>query len=295
MPTWPFEISCGCWLLALALAACRPAAPPAGSSATDHAAPRQLDNGSYQLRAGPLTAVVSPDTGGRVTSLRYGGRELLAPRTVDTLTFGATFWISPQDWPWPPPAPMDRRPFRAEVRNDTLWLDGPDAPTWGWHVRKALVARPADTTLHLHYWLTNRTDTLRRAAPWVVVRLRKGGRAYFPVVGQAPHFDGGVVSQQAEGQYEVRVPAGYRGRAQKISADGADGWVAYDRNGLTLTTYAPNVTADRFAPRAGDVEIYVDDDTDYVEMEQQGAYEALPPGGTLHYATWWRVRPSPAP
>ena len=268
--------------------ACRPA-PPAQTG------PQRQADGTYHWTLAGQHLAVDPAWGGRPYALRAGDTELLTPRSVDSLAFGASFWPSPQrGWPrmWPPPAALDAGAYRDSLAGEVLWLIGPVDSLSGWQMVKTVQARPADTAWAFGLCLINRTDSLRQVAPWEIVRLPKGGMAFFPIDTGFAFRDFAILrSRRVEGHYQLVVPPDYQGKAAKISAARREGWVAYARGSWLLWVAAADLSPAQFAPQAGEVELYIDDYSDYIEIEQQGAYEALGPGDSLWYQTRWYARP----
>lgn len=79
----------------------------------------------------------------------------------------------------------------------------------------------------------------------------------------------------------------------KAKADGL-GWIAHatSTNLLYLLAY-PDIQASDAAPGEAEVEIYTGPHGDYVEIEPQGAYTAIAPGGTLQWTVRWKLRRVP--
>jgi hypothetical protein len=73
----------------------------------------------------------------------------------------------------------------------------------------------------------------------------------------------------------------------KSFGDGADGWLAHMAGQLLLLMTFPKVPRSAQAPTEAEIELYVDRTGLFVEVEQQGPYEPIPPGGE---STPWVVR-----
>jgi hypothetical protein len=88
----------------------------------------------------------------------------------------------------------------------------------------------------------------------------------------------------------------------KGGADGLEGWAAHVMcgTGLEKTCSKSPVLIKEWpdqstpAPEEREVEIYADAGHSYVEFEQQGAYEAIPAGGTLVWTMHWLLRYLPS-
>jgi hypothetical protein len=78
-------------------------------------------------------------------------------------------------------------------------------------------------------------------------------------------------------------------RKGKLFADGEEGWLAHVDGDLLFVKVFPEVSRERQAPGEGEVEIYVDPAGEFVEVEQQGPYEEIAPGGELRWACRWAL------
>jgi hypothetical protein len=72
----------------------------------------------------------------------------------------------------------------------------------------------------------------------------------------------------------------------KSFADGAEGWLAHLAGRLLFLMTFPKVPRAAQAPTEAEIELYVDRTGLFVEVEQQGAYEVIPPGAE---STPWTV------
>src|SRR5256885_2612424 len=80
--------------------------PPSASPVTP-----TIDGGRHVLAWGEVRVEIDAATGGRVTALELGGRNLLSEPAADAANYGSTFWPAPQSaWGWPPPAEIDHGP-----------------------------------------------------------------------------------------------------------------------------------------------------------------------------------------
>ena len=114
----------------------------------------RFDRGRYVLDWGAGRIEIDPVTGGRITALRLGGRNLLTGPDVDPANYGSTFWPSPQAvWGWPPVPEIDHAPYEvASEGPNALTLRGATSPVLGLSVDKRFVAdrRPHGGAPDLH-------------------------------------------------------------------------------------------------------------------------------------------------
>ena len=97
----------------------------------------ELRDGRHVLAWDDVSFEVDARTGGRVTALRLGGRNLLTGPEIDAGNFGSTFWTSPQSaWGWPPVPEVDHHEYRAVDRRERHRdAQRAAAPAWGWRSR----------------------------------------------------------------------------------------------------------------------------------------------------------------
>jgi len=284
-------------LLCLGLACQPPAQQGAGDRAAPSQAPQHLPNGHYRWQSEPFTLEVSPAQGGRMVSLQWKGQELLTPRSLDTLAYGCSLWPSPMTWGWPPPPILDRDPHQATLRGDTLVMIGPESESFGWRMQRRILVWPDQARFICHYAIENRTDTLRRVAAWEVPRFHKGSEVFAQLDTTTMPFQRlrDIPWQIDEaGHIHIQVPADYQGKGQKVSYDGAEPWIGVQYGQTALLRQAAPLSASQFAPQAGELEVYVDDDTDYIEVEIQGPYQALAPGEAATLQVEWQLMDAPA-
>jgi hypothetical protein len=263
-----------------------------------------LQDGRYVLELGAGGGVVGElrdvvrfeadaRLGGRITALSLDGRNLLTGPEVDSLNFGSTFWTSPQEhWGWPPPVAIDSGPYEAALDGATIVMAGPSCPALRVAIEKRFSADAARGAFTLEYRIHNRSSAAVRLAPWEVTRVRPNGLTFFaPASAGYPPSDLPVAD--AHGitwfSHEIDKVGGH----QKLFADAAEGWIAHvDGDALLLKTFALAPRA-AHAPGEAQIEIYASTEHRYVEVEQQGAYEIIPPGESLAWPVEWRVRRLP--
>jgi hypothetical protein len=246
------------------------------------------------LEFGSTYFQVDPSHGARVTSLRQGPQELLwrigAPNYVDA--FGSTFWPSPQTWPWPPPAELDTLPYSATVdAAGTISLESQPNPATSLKVTKKFSADLAREAVRLEYAMTNTGSAPVQWAPWEITRLPAIGLAFWPT-GGAPFGDRPLGTTDELG-HTWCDPAKTTGEA-KVFADGAGGYLAYLLGDRLLIKQFTDQPASAAAPAEAEIEVYVNPDHAYVELENQGAYVSIAPGETVTWQVVWYVRQLPA-
>ena len=134
-------------------------------------------------------------------------------------------------------------------------------------------------------------------APWEVTRVWPGGLTFYPTGAAHPRAGGGFAlppTRDAAGCTWYQHPGNAPGADQKLLADGAGGWLAHVAGDVVLVKTFTAVSAAQAAPGEAEIEIFVDGQGRYVELEEQGAYQSLPRGQTLAWPVTWIIRKLPA-
>ncbi|MDW7692258.1 DUF4380 domain-containing protein [Flammeovirgaceae bacterium SG7u.111] len=276
---------------------------------------KQNEDDSFLLFANGIELLVEPKFGGRVTSLVFEGKEVLSTREIEmpeTQTFGSVLWPSPQfAWGmWPPPYNLDMGVYSAVAEGDGIKLTSKIDTALSIQFCKTLKISKENDRIEILYELYNRSEKEQQFGLWEVTRLPKGGVAFFPIgepmpdsslgreeyentwyltANPAPYFDD---ISSIDGVFWEGVPEGNY-FSPKIIADGTEGWCAYVRNGLVFIKQFENVTPSDFSPHQGEVEIYVDQKNNYVELEEQSSYRTIPVGGSTSWEVNWYVKELP--
>jgi len=260
---------------------------------------------SISKRCGSLEVEFLPADGGRLARLRHDGVDLVLPPGRVPGFYGDTFWPSPQSrFDWPPPPVLDAEPYEvlAESASELVMRSAPD-PDFGLQVGKHFTL--TEHGLAMMFTLTNIWTQTQHLAPWQVTRASREGLLVW--AGGEPFSDADRLQKQTEDPgctfLHSATPAPFEGystsgphasihvpsvtRTSKFFTD-ARGWLAHVHHGAIFLRIFPDLTLEQMAPRQGEVELYFNSERDYIELENQGAYEALAPGATLTYAVEWR-------
>ncbi|HVT09405.1 MAG TPA: DUF4380 domain-containing protein [Polyangia bacterium] len=254
----------------------------------------QTPEAPYVIAWNDLALEVDPRTGGRITALRLAGRNLLTGPNVDPGNFGSTFWTSPQSvWGWPPVPEIDHAPYRASIVGRSIVMRSAHSASLGVEVEKILSADRARGAILFEYRIHNLGQAPMQTAPWQITRVAPGGLTFYPS-GEGHFAPSNLSVREEDGvtwfDYDKSKITG----DQKLFADGREGWLAHvDRDALLIKTFpvAPRAV---HAPGEAQIEIYANPAHTYIEVEVQGAYETIPPGGALVWPVVWLVRHLPA-
>lgn len=254
---------------------------------------------------GPLEATFRPTDGGRLASLRYRGIDLVLPAGQVPGFYGDTFWPSPEAlFDWPPPPVLDAEPYAivTDLTNAIILRSAPD-PAFGLLVEKRFLL--SEDALTIDFTMINIWEEPQTVAPWQVTRAPREGLIIWAL--GKPFQDADRIQKQNEdpgcwylhrdctmafegfttmGEYGcIDVPA--VSRTCKLFTD-ARGWLAHIHHGVLFLRIFPDLKLEEIAPREGEVELYFNPELDYLELENQGTYEALDPGKSLRYPVTWR-------
>lgn len=266
----------------------------------------QESAGQYVLELGSSRLQVDPSRGARITQFAWDGHNLLNPVVPEKsgwLNGGSTFWTSPQSaWVWPPSAAIDTAPFTVTLAGTAVTMTSQAATLGDGQVvvEKRFSADRRRDAVDIEYTIKN-TSTLPLAlAGWEISRVPLSGLTFFPSgtrtvpskVAPLP------VTMKSGLTWVVASDAKSGSGGRKLNADGAGGWLAHVTDGgiLFLKTFQDiavgNDAHPLQAPGEGEIELFTDGN--YLELENQGVYDSVPPGGSSHYKVTWSLRKIPA-
>ncbi|SRR6266496_1466404 len=253
-----------------------------------------IDGGRHVLAWGDVRVEIDAATGGRVTALCLGGRNLLSEPAADAGNYGSTFWPSPQSaWGWPPVAEIDQGPYRAEVEPDAVIMRSALSPALGVVVEKRFAADARRGAVTFDFAIHNRGAAPLQLAAWQITRVPPGGLSLFPT-GTGPFPPSNLLVRETMGVTWYAYDAAAVTDHQKLFADGREGWLAHiDGDAVLVKTFAIVPRAAQ-APGEAQIEIYANPSLAYVEIEAQGPYEMIAPGAALSWRVVWLVRRLPS-
>ena len=258
-----------------------------GSAAASAQAVQALEDSKYSITAGDVTLTVDAARGAKILSFRLGDEEILNQGRFPN-SFGSTFWTSPQsEWNWPPVAEYDTKPFEATVTDGALVLEGQKSERFGYRVRKRIAADPKDGAFVITYTIVNESGETRQVAPWEISRVANGGLLFFEAksVEPANNMAGLPFTFEKKAAWYVMDEAREN---RKINADGK-GWLAYCAKGLLFVKKFQDLKAGQAAPAEAEIQAYANPGKTFVEIEEQGAYTTLQPGGSVSWTVRWNL------
>lgn len=263
-----------------------------------------MRDGKWALDFGDVSFEVDPMVGGRITTFKLGATNLLvsATDTMNQYYWGSTLWVSPEATKWmqPPPAELDRNPYTATATDTSVTMTSAAYAKLGITMTKTFSVDTKLAAVVIEYKLNNTSQAAAQMAPWEVTRVFPKGLTFFPKGPTAPTLSVGATLTTTEMNNIVWF--NYDGpsitKDSKLYADAAEGWVAHVADGLVFIKSFADVTADKLAPKEGDVELYVNTDHPdikrYIEIEDQGAYGDVAAGASMTWTCTWFLRKLPA-
>lgn len=245
--------------------------------------------GTVTLVRDSISLTVDPRFGGRITSLKYGDREVLnTSRDSSGFEFGSTAWTSPQsDWKWPPTAIIDSEPYKLQKVEDHSILMISKESDEGLVLQKRFRLGP-DSDIGLTYWLTYQGDSIRSVGIWEVTRLPYAGRVEFYADSVSINNGDRSLLEQQDSFYSVSIED-RQFKSPKIFADLSAVPVTYYNNGLAFEKHTVVTDLRQVAPGQAPLEIYWASDRQFMELELHGQYRELRYGETVVLRTKWRL------
>jgi hypothetical protein len=270
------------------------------SRSPDKATVSSQADGTWTFEMGPARLLVDPNDGAKDISLIIGQTEYIAGKDVRKEYYGSSLWIAPQQRFWPQPWALDFGPYAVtEVQNGIRCISQPDENGLIYH--KEITADAAQQAFIHRYTISNQSDSSIWLAAWEVTRHHKMGMSLFPQGDtSAPgtrYLDHSIPMTSAGGmiwhEYH-RSQKGHPSSKSKAIIDGRDGWIAYVLEGYTVLKIFKDVLPRNTMPGEQDVEIYVDNRFDYIEIEVLSEKTELGPGDKLEWQVEWRILEIPA-
>jgi hypothetical protein len=248
----------------------------------------------FRLAAGDIALEIDASVGARIVEFSLSGQNVLATESLHPACYGSTFWTSPQSaWGWPPPAELDTDPYRPTVSAECVVFEGAPSRVLGIAVAKSFHVSE-DGVVAIDYTATNRGSTSISLAPWEVTRVAHEGVTLFsceariePPGARRPPLSARI-GEILWIAHDRPAP-----EDQKLYANGSRGWLAHATSEFLFLKTFPAIAPSAVAPDEGEIEIFVNRSPRYVELEQQGAFAPLEPGGAISWAVKWHLGPLP--
>lgn len=246
----------------------------------------------FELKAGKSIMKISAN-GGRIISYKYGEKEILT-QASEHENFGSTLWTAPQsDWGWPPFDVLDNQEYKVIQKKKYLKMTSVPDPKSGFQMIKTWKVI-GKQSIQIEYQIKNISDQPISVGAWDVSRVPCGGLAFFPDGGEGKVPESSLnIDLQKEGINWVSIDKKPISNHQKLFSTAKEGWLAYSLNGLLFIKQFPDTKPENYSPQQGEVEIYINKEKSYTELENHGPYQLLQPGESLNYKENWFLIPIP--
>jgi len=246
----------------------------------------------FGLKAGNSIIKISAN-GGRIISYKYGEKEILT-QAKEHENFGSTLWTAPQsDWGWPPLDVLDNQEYKVEKAGNTLKMTSDPDPKSGFQFEKTWQAAE-NNSIRIEYLIKNISGKAKSVGPWEVTRVPCGGLAFFPDGGKGKVPESNLKPDlEEDGIKWISINKNPISDHQKLFSTAKEGWMAFAFEGYLFIKQFPDIQPENYSPKQGEVEIYINKEKSYTELENQGAYRLLQPGETIKYIVYWYLVPIP--
>jgi hypothetical protein len=263
-----------------------------------------MRGGKWAFDFGDVTLEVDPMVGGRISTFKSGATNVLVSQadTKNQYYWGSTLWVSPEATKWvqPPPAALDRDPYTVTSDDTSVTMTSGAYATLGITMTKVFSVDVKLGAFVIEYKLNNTSAAAVQMAPWEVTRVFPRGLTFFAKGPTAPtlSMNATMPTTEMNGIIWFNYDMNAITMNSKLYADAAEGWVAHVDGDLVFIKAFADVTADKLAPKEGDVELYANVETAqiarYIEIEDQGEYAMIAPGASASWKVKWFLRKLPA-
>ena len=246
----------------------------------------------FEIRAGKSILKVSAN-GGRIISFKLGENEFIT-NIKEHENFGSTLWTAPQsDWGWPPYTVLDSKEYETNIIGNKLkMVSKPDTLSGLQFEKTFTVAR--NHYIQIKYQIRNISKSPKGVGAWEVTRVPCGGVVFFPWGGSEKLPQSSLTDYiQKENINWISINKTPLQNHQKLFSTASEGWLAYVLNRTLFIKKFEDIKYAQYSPNQGEVEIYVDKDKSYAELENQGSYQLLQPSKTISYTVSWYLVPIP--
>lgn len=257
-------------------------------------------DGKYSFNFEGIYFEVDPNMGGRISSFKLEGKEVLYTDKSNGNNWGSTFWPAPQSvWGWPPSDTLDSKPYTTKIEGNKLIMNS--LPTKGktnCAFEKIFEVDEKDKSVSVTYKIHNTSKDTIAFGSWQIARVPSGGLVYFPTGTTTPTGDLVPLLSNSNGvswfDYDSAFIAKDPEAIPKLFSDGADGWMAFINNdGNALLFKFTDTPASMKAPGEEEIELYTHHENIYTELEPFGPFNKIAPNSASTWTVKWYLRKLP--
>lgn len=250
----------------------------------------------FTLSDNNISVTINAKASSRMISLKLNCNELLAPQQTKE-NYGSELRLSPQG-KWRSTEQLKHLQYNvASISKTSLLLESAADTINGFRYSSKYELNKIDSSLEVTYTITNISNKIQEVAPWEVTCVPTGGVAFFPkgLTNDIPRSNtqrpllsvrdsGGVIWYP----YDTSQVS-----AQKLAMKGSEGWLGYANKDVLFVKQIPVIHYSQLAPGQANIELYVNKEKSFIELENQGVYSRLSKGEALTYTVKWYVRALP--
>lgn len=256
--------------------------------------PVKNNESKYSFSFANLYFEVDASIGGRVSSFKNDGKEILNFDEKHLLHSGSTFWPGPQSvWQWPPIAVLDNQPYQVNISDNELTLTSGVAPN-NLRFIKIFSVSTQDSSVSIKYVMKNEGKADATWAPWEITRVKPSGITFFE------KGEGSVTGNMVDNTTESSGIVWYNQNATspsfnkyKFFSDGK-GWLAHvTEDNILFIKKFDDISQKSAAPEESEVEVYTNPQKLFTELENLGAYVTIKPGESVTWEVKWFAKKVP--
>ncbi|MCM5662732.1 DUF4380 domain-containing protein [Galbibacter mesophilus] len=253
----------------------------------------QTNENVYQVTNKNVKIKIDANTGARITSLTYDGNEILKQAADSLPNFGSTLWPAPQnEWGWPPYYSLHKGAYKVEKSKANYAFESEVDTTSSLQMIKKFEKGDSKNALKLAYELINKGKETVKNGPWEVTVVPYGGMSFFRKETD-PLSRSSLSAKETLGITYVIHDERYQGK-QKLFGFTKGGWLAHvNASGLLFIKKMKDLTPSQIAPNHGEIEIFMNTELQYIELENHGKYSTLATNEKVDYDVTWIVLPLP--
>jgi hypothetical protein len=137
-------------------------------------------NGIYSIKIGDQELQADPGTGGRIVAIMLNGHNFLTGKEINRKVLGLYVMAQSPEGMGHRPAGAGQHGLCGVCRKNILKMVSRKDPRIGLVFTKEISGNIRDSSFTIRYSITNKSDTIKKIAPWEVTRVHPNGLAFYP-------------------------------------------------------------------------------------------------------------------